>query len=210
MMSVITDKTETVIAKIISYLFHPFIMPTAGLYLVLHSETYLSTINSDGKFFLLSVIFVSTCLLPVLSLPFFYYKKMIKNFQLDNRTERIIPAVVSLIFYMLGYYLLKNLQISSILIAYISAVVALVSIALLITIWWKISLHTLAIGGLAGTFIAISVRLDVNMQHLIMLFVILFGVVSAARIKLKSHNILQTNAGFVIGTVVVFLFIYFS
>lgn len=209
-MSEELTQIEKYSAKIVSFFFHPLLMPTFGLLLIFHSGTYLETINSEAKNFLYLIIGFSTCILPVLSLPVFIYRKLIKNIEMDLRYQRITPTIIALIFYFLGFYLLKNLPMPAILIAYISSIVAVASIALLITIWWKISFHTLAIGGITGALIALSLRLDADVQYFIMISVITAGVIATARLRLNAHNSLQVVTGFIIGLTVVFSFVYFS
>lgn len=203
-------KIEKISAKIVSYLLHPLLMPTIGLYLFFNSGTYLETINNDAKNFLYLIIGFSTCILPILSLPVFIYRRLIKNIEMDARNERIIPTIFALLFYFLGYYLLKNIPMPNILLAYISSVVAIASMALLITIWWKISFHTLAIGGIVGALIALSLRLNTDIQYFIMISIILAGFIATSRLSLKVHNYLQVVTGFVLGLTVVFSFVYFS
>ncbi len=203
-------KIENISAKIVSYIFHPLLMPTIGLYIFFHSGTYLETINNEAKNFLYLILGFSTCVLPVLSLPVFIYRRLIKNIEMDARNERIIPAIFTLLFYFLGYYLLKNIPMPNILLAYISSVVAIASLALLITIWWKISFHTLAIGGIIGALIALSLRLEADTQYYIMISLILAGVISSARLRLNAHNYLQVVTGFILGLTIVFSFVFFS
>ena len=96
-------KIENLSSKIISYIFHPLLMPTIGLYLFFNSGTYLETINNEAKNFLYLIVGFSTCILPILSLPVFIYRRLIKNIEMDVRNERIIPAIFALLFYFLGY-----------------------------------------------------------------------------------------------------------
>lgn len=209
-MNEVPTRTEKICTTVVSYIFHPLLMPTIGLYLFFNSGTYLETINGEAKTFLYLIIGFSTCILPILSLPVFIYRRLIKNIEMDARSERVIPAIFALLFYFLGYYFLKSLPMPKILLAYISAVVAIASLALLITIWWKISFHTLAIGGIAGALIALSLRLDADIQYFIMFSIILAGIISTARLRLNAHNYLQVITGFVLGLTVVFSFVYFS
>ena len=48
-----------VIAKIISYLFHPLLAPIFGIYIILNSISYLSAIPPDAKLWLYILVFVS-------------------------------------------------------------------------------------------------------------------------------------------------------
>ena len=203
-------KAEKISATIISYIFHPLLMPTIGLYLFFNSGTYIETMNSDAKNFIYIVIGSCTCILPLLSLPLFIYRRLIKNIEMDNRSERIMPAVFTLVFYFLGYYMLNKLPMPTVIIGYITSIVAMASFALLITIWWKISYHMMGIGGIIGALMALSIRLDVNLQFFIIACIIVAGLVSAARLRLNAHTPLQVLAGLFLGLSVVFGFVFFS
>jgi hypothetical protein len=201
---------EKISATIISYLFHPLFMPSIGLYLFFHSGTYIETMNDDAKFFIYIILIFCTCILPLLSLPLFIYRRIIKNIEMDSRSERIMPAIFTLVFYFLGYYMINKLPIPSIILGYITSIVAMASFALLITIWWKISFHMMGLGGIVGALIALSIRLEVDLQHYIVGSVIIIGFVSAARLRLNMHTPLQILAGLFLGASVVFGFVFYS
>jgi len=209
-MSTEHTRSEKIAAIIISYIFHPLLMPTVGLYLFFHSGTYIETMNDEAKNFLYVILGFSTCILPLLLLPLFIYRRVIKNIEMDTRSERIMPAVFTFVFYFLGYYLLNRLPVPNVLSGYISSVVATVSAALLITIWWKISFHTLALGGIIGSLIALSLRFEADLQYFIMASLFFTGLVSAARLRLGAHTPLQIITGFFLGLIVVFLFVFFG
>lgn len=203
-------KAEKISATIVSYVFHPLLMPTIGLYLFFHSGTYLETMNNDAKSFLYIILGFCTCVLPLLSLPLFIYRRIIKNINMDSRSERIMPAVFTLVFYFLGYYMLNKLPIPSVITGYITSIVAMACFALLITIWWKISYHMMGLGGIIGALIALSVRMETNLQYYIIGSILIAGIVSTARLRLSAHTPLQILAGLFLGISVVFSFVFFS
>lgn len=196
-------------AKVASYLFHPIFFPTLGLYLIFHSGTYLDTMNDEAKNFLYIIMGFSTCILPLLSLPVFIYRKVIKNIEIDSRSERIIPLAFILVFYFIGYYLLNKVSLPIVLTGYIASVTGLAAITLLITIWWKISFHLIGAGGLLGSLVALSFRLDAGIQPYIMAITLLTGILATSRYLLKAHDPLQIIIGFFTGFSVSFTWIYF-
>ena len=196
-------------AKIFSYLFHPLFFPTLGLYLIFHSGTYLETMNEDAKVFLYTIMGFSTCILPLLSLPIFIYRRIIKNVQMDSRSERVVPLIFVVIFYFIGYYILNKVPLPMVLTAYVNSVTGLAAITLLITLWWKISFHLIGAGGLLGSLIAVSVRLDAGIQNYLIGIIILSGIIATSRMLLKAHSPLQLILGFITGFLVSFGLIYF-
>ena len=207
-MNVDISRTEKISAKIVSYIFHPLFYPTLGLYFFLHSGTYLDTMNNEAKYFLYVILGFSTCALPLLSLPVFTYRRLIKNIEMENRTERVLPLTFVVIFYFLGFYLLSRLPIPQIIIAYSLSVTSIAAIALLVTIWWKISFHTLGAGGLLGALIALSLKFDTSLQIYMVAVLIITGLVSSARLLLNAHTPMQITAGFFTGFTVAFSGIY--
>lgn len=202
------SKAERITASIVSYIFHPLFFPTLGLYIMLHSGTYLDTMNSEAKNYLYMIVGFSTCLLPLLSLPIFIYRKIIRNIEMDNRTERVLPLTFVVVFYFLGYYLLNRLPIPQIIIAYMSAVTSIVAVALMVTIWWKISFHTLGVGGLLGALVALSIKFDASIQIYIIAIIIIAGLISTARLLLTDHTPMQVGVGFIAGFAIAFSGMY--
>ena len=86
-------------AQILSYVFHPGIMPTLGLFLLLQGDTYLKySMGSVTKNFLYLIIFLNTYLFPALIVLVMRYRNAISSIQLANRKERIIPMAIASFF----------------------------------------------------------------------------------------------------------------
>jgi len=99
----------------------------------------------------------------------------------------------------LGYYTIANiLVLSPIIKAELIGAISIILIASIISKYWKISLHLLGIGGLVGVLIALEIIYG-DLQHLIIIFILLSGVLAMARIKEKAHNYLQVYIGFLGG-----------
>jgi hypothetical protein len=166
--------------------------------------------NDEAKNFLYMILGFSTCILPLLSLPLLMYRRMIKNIELESRTERILPLSFVLIFYFMGYYLLNRLPLPNIINSYIAAVLGMGAIALLVTVWWKISLHMIGAGGLLGSMLALSLRLETDLTFYLYIILFVTGITASARLVLNSHNPLQVITGFFAGLTGVFAVLYFS
>ena len=196
-------------SQVISYIFHPLIIPTIGIFIIFNSGTYLSNLVPEAKQLIYILVFVSTFLFPVLMIPFLLWQKIINNVYAETSKERIVPMLLTLIFYYFGYYIIGSNNISGLIRAFFLASIISLTVAFFINIKWKISTHMLGLGGLVGLVIGISLRLDVNLIIYLILLVFISGIVGAARLKLNSHNILQVSAGFYIGLLVVLSTILF-
>ena len=66
-----------IVARIVSTLFHPLLMPTLGLLLLLNSGTYLSLLDPAAKRAILFVMALGTLFFPLMMLPVLYYRNLI-------------------------------------------------------------------------------------------------------------------------------------
>jgi membrane-associated phospholipid phosphatase len=195
-------------AKILSYLFHPLVMPLLGVLVIFYSNSYISLLPSDIKKIILIVISANTLGLPLLMMPLFIQFGAIKSLEMESAKERILPLTFMLIPYILTVYFLLKLPIPILVSSFmIGASLALVS-CLIISFWWKISIHLVGIGGLVGFLIAFSIRLNANVLLFILLSILIAGFLASARLYSKAHRPLQVYLGFILGFTVMLLSIF--
>lgn len=196
-------KAEYTIAKIISYVFHPLLLPTFGLLIIFNlSGLELFVPMREGRLFIIGLIAVTTFLLPVANAFFLLKTKQIYSLEMKTREERKIPFLVSAIFYSVALYILMKAEVSLLVRVWMLGATALVVLVLLINIIWKISVHMVAIGGLFGMMIALSERLQLNINYLLITLALVAGLIGFARLKLDAHNPAQVYVGFLLGVVV--------
>jgi len=82
-------------SKILSFLFHPMLMPTLGIFFILNSGNHHAFLPFEIKRLVYIIVFTSTCLLPVSLLPLFLQIKLIKSFEMETARERVYPALTS-------------------------------------------------------------------------------------------------------------------
>ncbi len=197
------------IAKIISVLFHPVLIPTLGLFLLLNSGFYFSMLSWEAKRFVLLVVFFTTCILPMLSVAIMAFNPKF-NIDMPENRDRILPLASSSIFYYLGFVLLSKVRAVPDFKMFMVATVLVIIALLVISFKWKISTHMAAIGGLTGTLFALSFRSGLNPVYSILIVVLVSGLVGTARLILKKHDIWQLLAGYGLGFLVLYFVIYLS
>ncbi len=197
------------LSQIISYIFHPLIIPTIGIFIIFNSGTYISNLVPEAKQLIYILVFISTFLFPVLMIPFLLWQKIINSIYVETSKERVIPMLLTLVFYYFGYYIIGSNNISGIIRAFFLASIISLTVTFFINIKWKISTHMIGLGGLVGLVIGISLRLNINLIVYLILLIFISGIVGAARLKLNSHNIIQISAGFYIGILIVLSTILF-
>jgi hypothetical protein len=181
--------TEKFFSKLISYLFHPLLLPTFGLFLIFH-------ITEVGLWI---PTFSLTFLLPLLSAILLLKTKQIASLEMHTKEERKLPYLAAAIFYSCESYLLMHLEVPALLKAFMLGATILIVSTMLVNIFWKISAHMVGIGGLLGMMITISSRLQINLHYLLIALFLLSGLVAFSRLKLNEHNSAQVYCGFLLG-----------
>lgn len=191
---------ETRIARIISYVFHPLLMPTLSIFLLLNLNTYLNyTITFSGKLAVYSIVFINTGLVPAFLAYFQYRLGLVKSLRMEERRERISPFIISSFFYFFCFYILrKNNLPPPVYIPMLGAAIA-VSAALIINFFWKISIHSIGAGGITGMLFGISQKMSVELLPLFLFVILVSGMIGFARLKLNAHDQKQVYAGFFLG-----------
>jgi len=185
--------------KAVTIIFHPLLMPVLGYFILFNSGTYLSLASFELQKFLYIFIFAGTFLLPILTIPMFYFFGKISSLDLEKRKERHLPILVTAIFYYFTFYLIKTLPLSHILITFILASFVSVMLTLIITLRWKISAHLVGIGGISALILIISLFFKINLEFYFIISLLIAGIVGSARLFLRKHNLLQVSIGFLVG-----------
>jgi membrane-associated phospholipid phosphatase len=193
-------------ARATSIVFHPLLIPTLGFLLLFNSGFYFAMLPWSLKRFVLLVVFLSTCVLPALSIGLLSLNQRF-DIRMEKSTDRVLPLILSSLFSYMGYLILQRIPVFPVYNFFLIASI-LVQIALLIvSLRWKISAHAAAIGGLIGGFLALSFRLNENPLMTLSLLFLIGGIVGTARLILEKHTNLQVYAGFLLGFLIMDLVI---
>ncbi len=197
-------------AHFLSYVFHPLLIPTYTVGILLRQEVFfILRIPENYRWQFLSLIFLSTFLLP--SLIVFIYKKfgLISSMQMKNRKERTWPLISVGFIYVFTFLMIRNMHISSVFNVFAFGGSLLMFATALINLRWKISLHMTANGAMVGLFLGLA-WLGLLYNPLILPTLIFAnGWVGFARLKLNAHTESQVYTGFLMGTLFMFGLILF-
>ncbi len=196
-------------AKILSILFHPLLLPSIGILILFNSGSILNFLPFQAKKIILLIVFVSTFVLPLTFVPFFIFQKIIKNVQMENKRERLVPFFVTSVLYFFCYYLLKRLGAPQTIISFILAAAINVFTLFLLSFKYKISAHMAGVGGLTGALIAISFILKINLEYFIIGAIIISGIIGYSRLKLETHKQYQIYIGWFTGLVISSVILFF-
>jgi hypothetical protein len=204
------------LARVVSTLFHPLLILTYMLILLLLVNPYSFGVNQiSEQTSLILLVFLSTFLIPAFSVLMMKFLGMIESLELKSKQERIGPYIITGIFYLWIFINFKNNP--NIPAAYTSFVLGstiALFVAFFINIFSKISAHTVGMGGLTG-MIAITMLLfnydsftvempllgiiQVSMNSVLMIVIVLAGSVGTARLLLKAHEHKDLYGGFLVG-----------
>jgi membrane-associated phospholipid phosphatase len=191
---------------VVSGLFLPLFMPLLALWLTITYDPFMMFFLSPAKTQMtLIVVSLATIVFPLINLVLLKKAGVITSYNLDNRNERLAPAITTLIYFTLGYFLIKKGELPLVIYSMYLGGLASVFIAMLISLKWKISLHAIGISGvLGGIYGLFKIHEFVNIPLMILL-IICSGLVMMSRLELKAHTPAQVYVGFLVGFAIVYL-----
>lgn len=198
---------EKKLAKIVSIIAHPLLIPILGLLIISNSGTYAADIEQRYRQFIYLSVFIFTLLLPAALIPLFYYFGMSGSLYFTGRRERLIPLYLTLIFYLTAYFFIKQLPVSVIYQRYIFAACISMIVLTALCYFWKVSAHLVGWGGLTGLILMLSYRFNTDLMLILIIAILFSGIIAYSRLKLDAHTPAQIYTGFLLGlTVMVIVF----
>ena len=196
------------IAKILSIVFHPVIVPTLGFLLLLNTGFYFSMISWEAKRFLLLVLAFTTGILPLLTVAIMALNPRF-DLSMDKAKDRIVLLLFTSVYYYFGYLILNRMQAFPVFKVFLIASILVIVILFMVTFKWRISNHMAALGAVSGALFALAFRTGINPFWAVIIVVIVSGAVGSARIALNKHDLWQVLAGYLTGFVILYLSVYF-
>lgn len=151
------------------------------------------------------IFFISTFLIPALSIVIFKITHSISSLKLENLQERRLPFVFILIFYGMTTYLFAyQLKVSGQFLDFMVMITSLIALSTMITLFWKISIHSLSLGGGLTMLLVLSSFVDNRVLiYLVAGVSLISGFVMTGRLYLKAHTSAQVWVGFFSGVALV-------
>ena len=138
-----------------------------------------------------------------------YRMGLVSDLSIKVRRQRFIPYMITLLSYGAMLFFYYRMRMPTWFLMMIAAPIAIVILATLITLVWKISAHMFGIGGLIGGAMSVSYFVErSNPYYLFMGLFVLAGLIGSSRLLLKHHSLSQVNAGFLLGFIITFAFVW--
>jgi len=218
------------LARLISLLFHPLLIMTYMLLLLLVVNPYLFGLSSldekPGQMLLLQVFF-STFFIPAFAMLMLRFLGLVPSLRFRERTDRIIPYIVTGVFYVWMFYnFLNNSQVPDAYTSFALGATIGLFLAFFINIFSRISAHTVGMGVFIGMVVItmflfsygyFTVDLQslgswrLNMILILLVTLLIAGLVGTARQMLEWREPIDLYGGYLIGfaaQVIAFRFIF--
>lgn len=198
------------VANFFSFVFHPLLMPVYAMLIIFNLNTYLSySVSPQLQRIIYIVVFITTFAMPVLFSMLLLQKGVIRSLEMEDKSERKWPFIITSVFYLIAFYLLRMLPVSGLFPLIVLSAAVVILLAFFITIFWKISVHMMGIGGLAGLLWGLADVLYIPITGIFILLIILAGFIGTARLIRNAHLPSQIYMGFITGFTAEVLFMKF-
>ena len=198
-------------AEIISYAFHPLLMSTLVIVMLyVFAPSALRPIDPESIIAILSMVFVITFLVPLLSIGMLRLTTSITSLTLENRQERVMPFFFVAAYYTLAVYLFSyKLVLSETLVVLFSAITLTIFLVAVITTFFKISAHAAGAWGVIGLLLAIQIKFpDSRLLWPVVFMLLISGLINSSRLFLNRHSPLEVSTGSILGFSICFGIMY--
>ena len=196
---------EKKFAGIISYIFHPLLMPTYLLLLFLFMPVFVFYQYSFTiKMMLLAYVLILTFIVPAVMMWLLKKNRVINSIKMESRQERVLPLTFMAIIYYITYYFINKLGILNIYSLFLVGITLLTLFTLMINFYTKISLHMIGAGAVTGILMGLAfIFQEINLFWLYSA-IILSGIIAYSRVYLTNHTVRQLFYGYLLGFLTMF------
>ena len=195
--------SKNIWASMVSILFHPVFVPTYVVFFLLFVQPYLTyDIAPKAKILVFLQGFINFTFFPIISILLLKKLGLIRSFYLKEQKDRIIPFIICNIWYFWIWYVWRSLDyLAPEFAIYAMAIFITSALGLLANIYLKVSMHSMAAGATLAFFIYLSFNNLINFSIYLSVVILLTGVVTSARLALKSHTNKELLVGLVVGLI---------
>jgi len=197
---------ETRIARILSYLLHPVLMPMIGfLWAYAQPSLFSRSISLRAFLMIFAAVFIFTFLIPIVGSLLLIKTNRLKSIEMHQSSERSVPLLITGLSYMALLYIFRNTAVPGLYLYIIYAALIVLVTGMTMNVFWKVSLHTLAWG--AASCVLFFIAINYATADLLTLtgVLILSGLAGTARLKLNAHSEAQIYTGYAAGAGIIIL-----
>lgn len=184
------------LSQAISVIVHPFFTPIYALAVLLFGDTFYSLLSVGYRFYILGIIALYCMVVPAVAIALMKVWGIVSDFELYNRSERILPQLLTLLCYVLCTITISRITHLPLLNRVLTGAIICMVLCLALTPLWKISMHLTSAGAMTGFFTVMSIGGMGDFTWWLVGSVAASGALASARLYLGCHNGGQVLAGF--------------
>lgn len=198
-------KVPDFLAKAISLLLHPLLLPTY-IFLLFTNPPYHTAIHSgNARFTFALILFISTFAIPSILVMIMKTLGLVESLHLPSRRERTVPFLLTGVIYYVAVRFLQRYNLPFEIVMMMLGSTSMILLALLINLRWKISIHMMGMGGAAGMILCIALVMPGRFFLPVIAVTALSGLLGFARLQSGSHKPPEVYAGFAGGFLLFFI-----
>lgn len=186
-----------ILSKILSYIFHPLLIPTWFVLLLLRTNPFSFAGLSYGV--VVAVIAINTFMFPAISILLMRKLDFIESLEMPDNKQRIIPLVATIIFYVWAYLATRKLNFPFMTGIFMMGTLVSLFISFSINVFFKISLHMVGISGALTAMMLLVFISPSDMSYYFLAMILLTGAIASARLYLGAHTMKEVYVGFLVG-----------
>ncbi len=189
----------TLLAKTVSLLFHPMLMPLYGLLIIFYVPTILAYLPSTVKKLLILIVLINNVFVPLSLMPYLRYRNIITSWAISERKERLLPLIVTSVLYSVTAYIIYRFKIPGFVKSFLVVSAFLAISVTILNLWWKISIHAVGAGAITALLVILSIIMQADLMVFIVAAILISGLVMSARLFLDSHKPAEVWLGYFLG-----------
>jgi len=192
-----------VLAKMISYLFHPALVPVYVYLFLVYIHPYMfAGIDPWNKSLVVLRAAVMYTFFPVVTVLLLKAVGFIKTIYLNTQKDRIIPYVICGIWYFWVWWVARNLpEYPAPVKEFAMGVFLASSLGLMLNIIMKVSMHALAMGVVATFILTLASKEGVSSGIYITITLLIAGLVCTSRLIASDHTTKEVYTGLFAGVI---------
>ena len=187
------------ISSILSYLFHPLLIPTYIIALIQYTNPFMFQGIGFSNISLVFPVFLFTFIYPLIAILLLKKLDFIDSIKMPDSKQRIIPLIISIVLYVWMYLIFKSKNFPVITKVFMLGVVISLLLSFVINVFHKLSLHMVGISGALTIIMLLLMISESDMSYYFLAVIVLTGAVATARLYLNAHSMKEVYTGFLVG-----------
>lgn len=186
--------------RMVSIIFHPLVLPVYGFTIVVITNPGPFRYSTQSFEWLRQFAF-NMVLYPLFALALMILLKLVKDVYLNDRKQRVIPLITTMIFYWWTNRVFSSRpevpEVMSILT--LGALIAVVVAFFITMVMFKISLHAIGMGVMIGLVLSLVPMSEMNVLLFLFSTLVIAGLVGTARLSIGEHTGKEVYSGYAVG-----------